>query len=128
MGLLGFLGFLAMMTGAWWWLALPRLRRLGWWSSFADTTLARLRDLAANAWSNAWAKFWALTGNSRTILIGYAAELIGVLDEAKLLDWSALVGAERAGRVMVVMGAVMIVLRLVTRAGVSFKASFKPEA
>jgi len=47
-----------------------------------------------------------------------------VLDEAKLLDWSALVGSERAGRVMVVMGAVMIVLRLITRVAVSFK----PEA
>jgi hypothetical protein len=45
-----------------------------------------------------------------------------MLDEAKLLDWSALVGSERAGRVMVVMGVVMIVLRLITRAAVSFKA------
>ena len=124
MGLLGFLGLLALVTGAWWWLALPRLRRLPWWSPFADGTLARLRALAAKAWSKAWSNAWALTGNSRTILVGYAAELIGVLDEAKLLDWSALIGAERAGRVMVVMGAVMIVLRLVTRAAVSFK----PEA
>jgi hypothetical protein len=45
-----------------------------------------------------------------------------VLDEAKLLDWSALLGAESAGRVMVVMGAVMILLRLVTRTAGSFKA------
>jgi hypothetical protein len=45
-----------------------------------------------------------------------------VLDEAKLLDWSALLGAQAAGRVMVVMGAVMILLRLVTRTAVNFKA------
>jgi hypothetical protein len=37
---------------------------------------------------------------------------------------SALIGSERAGRVMVAMGTVMIVLRLITRAAVSFK----PEA
>jgi hypothetical protein len=120
MGLLGFIGAIAVMTGAWWWLALPRLRRLPWWDSFQHGAPVRLRDLAARA--------WALTGNSRTILAGYAAELLGILDEARLLDWSALVGAERAGRVMVVMGAVMIVLRLITRARVSFKSSFKPEA
>jgi hypothetical protein len=116
MGLLGFIGFLAVMTGAWWWLALPRLRALPWWDSFQQRARAGLRDLAVKA--------WALAGNSRTILAGYAAELIGILDEARLLDWSALVGSEHAGRVMVVMGAVMIVLRLVTRAAVSFK----PEA
>jgi hypothetical protein len=120
MGLLGFIGFLAIMTGAWWWLALPRLRALPWWDSFQQRARADLRDLAFKAWS----KCWALAGNSRTILFGYAAELIGILDEARLLDWSALVGSERAGRVMVVMGAVMIVLRLITRAAVSFK----PEA
>jgi len=124
MGLLGFIGSIAVLTGAWWWLALPRLRALPWWDSFQQRALARLRDLASKAWSN----FWALAGNSRTILAGYAAELLGILDEARLLDWSALVGSERAGRVMVVMGAVMIVLRLITRARVSFKASFKPEA
>jgi hypothetical protein len=64
----------------------------------------------------------ALCGNSRTLAVAYAAELLGVLDEAKLLDWSQLLGAEAAGRVMVVMGAVMILLRLVTRTAVSFKA------
>jgi len=54
--------------------------------------------------------------------VAYAAELLGVLDEAKVLDWSQLLGAESAGRVMVIMGALMIVLRLVTRTAVSFKA------
>jgi hypothetical protein len=49
-------------------------------------------------------------------------ELIGVMDEARMLDWSQLVGAENAGRVMVIMGAAMILLRLVTRTAVSFKA------
>ena len=53
--------------------------------------------------------------------MAYAAELLGVLDEAKVLDWSQLVGPESAGRVMVIMGALMILLRLVTRTAVSFK-------
>lgn len=70
----------------------------------------------------ACARLRALAGNSRTLAVAYAAELLGVLDEAKVLDWSALIGAEAAGRVMVVMGALMIVLRLVTRTAVSFKA------
>ncbi len=103
MGMLGFIGLCLIAVGLYWWLALPRLRKLSWWDVFTT-------------------RLWAIAGNSRTILLGYAAELLGVLDEAKLLDWSALVGSEKAGRVMVVMGAVMIVLRLVTRAAVSFKA------
>ena len=96
------------------WLILPRLRRRpGWASIIAEARAA----LAA-----AFARLRALCGNSRTLAVAYAAELLGVLDEAKLLDWSALLGAESAGRVMVVMGAVMILLRLVTRTAVSFKA------
>ena len=96
------------------WLILPRLRRRpGWAGVIAEARAA----LAA-----AFARLRALCGNSRTLAVAYAAELLGVLDEAKLLDWSALLGAESAGRVMVVMGAVMILLRLVTRTAGSFKA------
>ena len=95
------------------WLILPRLRRRpGWAGVIAEARAA----LAA-----AFARLRALCGNSRTLAVAYAAELLGVLDEAKLLDWSALLGAESAGRVMVVMGAVMILLRLVPRTAVSFK-------
>ena len=96
------------------WFILPRLRRRpGWAGVIAEARAA----LAA-----AFARLRALCGNSRTLAVAYAAELLGVLDEAKLLDWSELLGAESAGRVMVVMGAVMILLRLVTRTAVSFKA------
>lgn len=102
MGLLGLTGLLAIIVGAYWWGVLPQLRKLAWWDGFTS-------------------RLWAAAGNSKTIAVAYAAELLGLLDEAKLLDWSTLVGSERAGRVMVVMGVVMIVLRLVTRAAVTFR-------
>jgi hypothetical protein len=100
--------FAAVAITLYYWLALPRLRRLPWWDgAVLERALARLR---------------AFCGNSKTIAVAYAAELLGVLDEAKVLDWSQLLGAESAGRVMVIMGALMILLRLVTRTAVSFKA------
>ena len=103
MSVLGFLMPFVIIVAAYWWLVLPRLRKFSWW----DGVVARL---------------WAMAGNSKTILVAYAVELIGVMDEARMLDWSELVGAENAGRVMVIMGAAMILLRLVTRTAVSFKA------
>ena len=95
------------------WLALPRLRRLPW----RDDGIAEVRAVLERA----SVRLRAFCGNSKTIAVAYAAELLGVLDEAKVLDWSQLLGAESAGRVMVIMGAVMILLRLVTRTAVSFK-------
>lgn len=92
----------------------PRLRRFTWW----NTAVAEMRAI----FERVGARVRAFCGNSKTIAVAYAAELLGVLDEAKVLDWSQLLGAESAGRVMVIMGAVMIVLRLVTRTSVSFKA------
>ena len=96
------------------WLLLPRLRRLPWWNAAVFETRA--------VFERAGARLRAFCGNSKTIAVAYAAELLGVLDEAKVLDWSQLLGAESAGRVMVIMGALMILLRLVTRTAVSFKA------
>ena len=96
------------------WLLLPRLRRLPWWNAAVFETRAVLE--------RACARLRGLCGNSKTIAVAYAAELLGVLDEAKVLDWSQLLGAESAGRVMVIMGALMIVLRLVTRTAVDFTA------
>jgi hypothetical protein len=103
MSLLGFLMLFAILVAAYWWVVLPRVRKPAWWDGFV-------------------ARVWAIAGNSKTIAVAYAVELIGVMDEAKMLDWSQLVGAENAGRVMVIMGAAMILLRLVTRTAVSFKA------
>ena len=100
MSVLGFLMPSVIIVAAYWWVVLPRLRKFSWW----DGAVARL---------------WAMAGNSKTILVAYAVEL---MDEARMLDWSQLVGAENAGRVMVIMGAAMILLRLVTRTAVSFKA------
>jgi hypothetical protein len=103
MSVLGVFGLLALVVAACWWGVLPRLRKLAWWGAFI-------------------ARVWAIAGNSKTIAIAYAVELMGVMDEAKLFDWSQLVGAENAGRVMVILGAAMILFRLVTRTSVSFKA------
>src|SRR5262245_40819793 len=96
------------------WLLLPRLRVLPWWNGV-------LAELGA-VLERACVRLRGLCGNSKTIAVAYAAELLGVLDEAKVLDWSQLLGADSAGRVMVIMGVVMIVLRLVTCTAVSFKA------
>src|SRR5206468_6226582 len=67
MGLLGFAGLVAIVVGAYWWAILPQLRKLAWWDGFVI-------------------RLWALAGNSKTIVVAYAAELLGLLDEAKLLD------------------------------------------
>ena len=104
----------AIAVALYYWLFLPRLRQLPWW----DAAVAEARAVVERAGARAR----AFCGNSKTIAVAYAAELLGVLDEAKVLDWSQLVGAESAGRVMVIMGAVMILLRLVTRTAVDFKA------
>ena len=106
--------FVAVTITLYYWLALPRLRRLAWWNGVVAEVRAVLE--------RAGARVRAFCGNSKTIAVAYAAELLGVLDEAKVLDWSQLLGAESAGRVMVIMGALMILLRLVTRTAVSFKA------
>jgi hypothetical protein len=103
MSVLGFFIPPVVIVAAYGWLVLPRLRKFSWWGG-------------------AVARLWAMAGNSKTILVAYAVELIGVMDEARMLDWSQLVGAENAGRVMVIMGAAMTLLRLVTRTAVSFKA------
>jgi hypothetical protein len=102
MNLLGFLMLFTIIVAAYWRVVLPRLRKLAWWDRFA-------------------ARAWAVAGNSKTIAVAYAVEMIGVMDEASMLDWSQLVGAENAGRVMVIMGAAMILLRLVTHTAVSFR-------
>jgi hypothetical protein len=113
MGVLAFLGLVAIAAGACRWLALPRLRKLSWWGGFVAGVRAALAP--------ACARIRALCGNSKTLAVAYGIELIGILDEARLLDWSELVGSENAGRVMVAIGAVMILLRLVTRGAVSFR-------
>jgi hypothetical protein len=100
---------LMIAGGLFWWFG----RKRSWWGPFT----ARLRALLEGV----CARLRGLCGNSKTIAVGYAAELLGILDEAKVLDWSQLLGAEAAGRVMVIMGAVMILLRLVTRTAVTFR-------
>jgi hypothetical protein len=104
----------AIAITLYYWLALPRQRLLPWY----DAAVAEVRAVLERAGARAR----AFCGNSKTIAVAHAAELLGVLDEAKVLDWSQLLGAESAGRVMVIMGALMILLRLVTRTAVSFKA------
>jgi hypothetical protein len=80
----------AVTITLYYWLALPRLRRLPW----RDGVVAEVRAVLERA----CVRLRAFCGNSKTIAVAYAAELLGVLDEAKVLDWSALLGAESAGR------------------------------
>jgi len=103
----------AIAITLYYWLLLPRLRLPPW----RDGVIAELGAVLERA----CARLRGLCGNSKTIAVAYAAELLGMLDEAKVLDWSQLLGADSAGRVMVIMGVVMILLRLVTRTAVSFK-------
>jgi hypothetical protein len=90
MGLVLAITILAIVL--YYWLFLARLRQLPWWDAAVAETRAALERAGARA--------RAFCGNSKTIAVAYAAELLGVLDEAKVLDWSQLVGAESAGRVM----------------------------
>ena len=100
---------LAIAAGLFWWFGRKRI----WWPAFVARLWALLEGV--------YARLRGLCGNSKTIAVGYAAELLGILDEAKVLDWSQLLGAEAAGSVMVIMGEVMILLRLVTRTAVTFR-------
>jgi hypothetical protein len=111
---LSLLALIIVTVALYCWLARPHLRLPTWW----DGVVAAVRAVLARA----AARLRGLCGNSKTIAVAYATELLGVLDEAKVLDWSQLLGADSAGRVMVIMGAVMILLRLVTRTAVNFKA------
>jgi hypothetical protein len=113
MSLLMLLALALLLLSAFWWGVLPQLRRLSWWDGPVARSWALLKGVYAGV--------RGLCGNSRTIAVAYAAELVGLLDEASLLDWSQLIGVERGGRVMAIMGAVMLVLRLVTRSAVSFR-------
>ncbi|MCC6779760.1 MAG: hypothetical protein IT537_24530 [Hyphomicrobiales bacterium] len=106
-----------LLLSAVWWAVLPAQRRLPSWDAAIALIGTRLSTLLACV----CARLRTLCGNSRTIAVAYAAELVGLLDEARLVDWSQLLGVERGGRVMALMGVVMLVLRLVTRSAVSFR-------
>jgi hypothetical protein len=67
----------------------------------------------------AW--LWAVAGNSKTIAVAYAVQLLALIDEFKVVDWSALFGVERGGRIASIMSLLMIGLRLVTTGSTSFK-------
>src|SRR5262249_17802981 len=112
--LLNLLTLAAIAVALYYWLALPRPRFLPRWNGIG----ARASSVLARP----GAPPRGLRANSTTIARAYAAQPLGVLDEAKVLDWSQLLGGESAGRVMVIMGVVMILLRLVTRTAVSFRA------
>ena len=84
MGLLGFSGLIAIAAGIYWWALLPRLRKLAWWDGFVARLWALLKGV--------YVRLRGLCGNSRTIAVAYAAEILGILDEAR---GGGLVGAPR---------------------------------
>ena len=59
MSVVGVFGLLALVVAAYWWAVLPRLRKLAWWGGFT-------------------ARVWAIAGNSKTIAIAYAVELMAL--------------------------------------------------
>jgi hypothetical protein len=61
MSLSGFLMPFAIIIAAYWWVVLPRLRKLAWWEGLV-------------------ARVWAIAGNSKTIAVAYAVELVGVME------------------------------------------------
>jgi hypothetical protein len=65
--------------------------------------------------------FWRVCGQSRTIALAYAAQILALLDEFKLIDWSNLLGVERGGRVLAICGVIMFIMRLVSNSAVTFK-------
>lgn len=69
---------------------------------------------------------WAVAGNSRTISVAYGLQAAAVLDEAKIVDWSSLIGAENGGRIAAAIGASMFFLRLATHGAVSFTPEKPP--
>lgn len=64
---------------------------------------------------------WAAAGNSRTMLVAYGLELAGAIDELKYYDWSPLVGSERAGRIVMFLGVVVMGLRFISRTAITFR-------
>jgi len=67
----------------------------------------------------AW--FWAACGNSRTILVAYLGAIALALPDLKLVNWGAIVGLNRGEMIGAAITILMIVMRLVTAGGVSFK-------
>jgi hypothetical protein len=64
---------------------------------------------------------WRACGHSRTLLVAYGLIVLAALEEARLVDWSPLVGAERSGRVVAVLSVVIVIMRLITTSAVRFK-------
>lgn len=64
---------------------------------------------------------WTIAGNSKTLAVAYAVELLSLLDEAKVVPWSELIGVERGGRVSAIVTTAFIFLRVVTKGPTTFK-------
>lgn len=59
-----------------------------------------------------WDKFKTLCFRSWTIFGAYSMILVGVLEEFKVIDWTSLLGAQRAGYLLAVVGLLVWALRL----------------
>jgi hypothetical protein len=61
-----------------------------------------------------WRAFKRSVRGWRTVLVGSAAAVLGILDALHAVDITPLLPEGRAGAVMAILGLAMIVLRLIT--------------
>lgn len=68
-----------------------------------------------------WERIKFACGHSRMIALSYGTFILAALDEAKVLDWSNLIGTEKGGRIAAVLGLAIFGLRMVTTGPVSWR-------
>jgi len=61
-------------------------------------------------------RFRAALADTRLRIAGYALQLLGLLEEARFLDWGSVLGFERAGRISFALGVAILMCRCIAAA------------
>jgi hypothetical protein len=56
-------------------------------------------------------RFTAFLADKRMRVAGYATQLLGLLEEARFLDWGTVAGFEHAGRITFALGTAILICR-----------------